>query len=147
MAGYCTTPSDAVSLIQEIRSASPESHEKTSVSCHCERSKAISWPISPSRSPWRAGKPVLRSAVCRPRSTYRPLSIAPLPSAIPIRLFVPLYSLTVTPTVHRPIALCCPPSLFVYSFPYSLTVTPPSIVQSCSAVRHPHSFIRSPIFV
>jgi len=50
-----------VSFVQEIRSESPESHEKTSVSCHCERSacpacheqsvversvgKAISWPI------------------------------------------------------------------------------------------------------
>jgi len=44
---------DTGSLIQEIRSKLPESHEKTSVSCHCERSacpersvgKAISWPI------------------------------------------------------------------------------------------------------
>jgi hypothetical protein len=34
-----------VSFVQEIRSESPESHEKTSVSCHCERSEAISWPI------------------------------------------------------------------------------------------------------
>jgi len=36
-----------VSFVQEIRSESPESHEKTSVSRHCERSmgKAISWPI------------------------------------------------------------------------------------------------------
>jgi hypothetical protein len=34
-----------VSFVQEIRSESPESHEKTSVSCHCERSEAIFWPI------------------------------------------------------------------------------------------------------
>jgi hypothetical protein len=38
-------PLDTVSFVQEIRSESPESHEKTSVSCHCERSEAISWPI------------------------------------------------------------------------------------------------------
>jgi hypothetical protein len=34
-----------VSFVQEIRSESPQSHEKPSVSCHCERSEAISWPI------------------------------------------------------------------------------------------------------
>ncbi len=34
-----------VSFVQEIRSELPESHEKTSISCHCERSEAISWPI------------------------------------------------------------------------------------------------------
>jgi len=33
-----------VSFVQEIRSESPENHEKPSVSCHCERSEAISWP-------------------------------------------------------------------------------------------------------
>ena len=36
---------DTVSFVQEICSESPESHEKPSVSCHCERSEAISWPI------------------------------------------------------------------------------------------------------
>jgi hypothetical protein len=36
---------DTVSFVQEIHSKSPESHEKTSVSCHCKRIEAISWPI------------------------------------------------------------------------------------------------------
>gem|GEM_PF-3525941 len=48
----------------------------------------------------------IRSPVFVDGHLHRPLSIAPLPSAIPIRLFVPLYSLTVTPTVHRPAAVC-----------------------------------------
>jgi hypothetical protein len=39
------TAEDTVSFVQEIRSESPESHEKPSISCHCERSEAISWPI------------------------------------------------------------------------------------------------------
>jgi hypothetical protein len=56
---------------------------------------------------WKA-----RPAVCRlPSAVYLPSTvIAPLPSAIPIRLFVPLYSLTVTPTVYRPTAVRRPSS-------------------------------------
>jgi hypothetical protein len=42
----CSRPKHVtVSFVQEIRSESPESHEKPSASCHCERSEAISWPI------------------------------------------------------------------------------------------------------
>jgi hypothetical protein len=40
-------------------------------------------------------------------------------------------------TVHRPSLRCRPPSPFVYSFPYSLTVAPPSIVYRPTAVCGP----------
>jgi hypothetical protein len=56
------------------------------------------------------GHPHRPSSNCRPPSDgLESPSYSGLPSAIPIRLFVP-HSLTVTPTVHRPTAVCRLPS-------------------------------------